>query len=351
MAVESPQAVDDKLYHFREQSITPPVFFGYEARRLGIEGIRADSEIGKKIYLNLFDGYSSDAEGNRDKDLLGYRRGKRNGAYEIITNDPKDPTLLAMVAGDERINNLILRARAAVAKYVEESIEVRVTKKSEIEKDGEEFKPKIGFRPWRKTNSLVMVWWDHPGTRDGDPGRHGHLTILNISHDAKQGTTKSIDFHDYKKAKATEIYRDTMIDGLKQLGYKCEKEGNEYRIAGVQPELRALYSRRSSSINERIAEHERKTGKSLSPASKRKFGYYDRPEKSADMPLADRQRSWIARMTTTQFDGLRAVVSRAKGAVLRSQWHQKARGHIDKLYQQAIRIPEQIHERSQGRSR
>src|SRR4051812_27918879 len=114
MAVEAPEAIDDRLYHFGERSNTPPVFFGNEARRLGIEGIRADSEIGKKIYLNLFDGYSSDAEGNRDKDLLSYRLGKRNGAYEIITNDPKEPTLLELVADDARINDVILRARAAV---------------------------------------------------------------------------------------------------------------------------------------------------------------------------------------------------------------------------------------------
>lgn len=334
MAVEAPRPIKDRDYHFREDSLTPPVFFGHEAERQGIAGIRADTSEGKTIYMNLFDGYATGENGERE-DLLHYRHPKRRGAFEYVVSDPKDPSIYGEVLGDNRIESVRLKARALVARFIEENAEVKVTKQSEIEK----FKPKVGKLVRRKTNSLAMVGWDHVGTRESDPGRHWHLVAFNISHDKREGKNKAIELYHIDKPKLTRIYRDAMRKGLHELGYKTKREGNEYRIVGTPPEVKALFSRRTNGINDKIAKFEEKTGKELKVEKKKKFSSFDIPEKSPNMPLPERRKGWLSRLTDSQKQSLANVVSKAKKSVTRSRWRSGLQNHLDNIRRQSVDRP------------
>lgn len=356
MALESPKPVSDPAYHHRESSLTPPVFFGRDAERLGLAGIRADTPEGRQVYMNLFAGYTTAPDGERADRLPKYMHPKRRGAFEMIVSDPKDSSVLGEVAGDTRIEGVRLKARAAVAGYIEKHAEVKVTKKAEAEK----CRPKTGRKAWRKTEGLIMVGWDHPATRAGDPNRHWHLVVMNLSHDRQEGIWKGIDLYHVDKAAASKVYRDAMRKGLHELGYKTRAKGSEYEIVGVPAEVKAKFSSRRNGIAGKIEEFEGKTGKSLSKEAKRKFGVYDRPEKGPDMPLADRQKAWRARLSPDQFAAVMGVVRKAYQRVKErvfekslSRWHEGIAQHASKLRDSvAFQEPEvPVRSRDNARSR
>lgn len=355
MAIESPQPVKDPHYHYGEASLTPPVFFGNGAERLGIAGMRADTPEGKQVYMNLFEGYTTGNDGERI-DVLHYRRKDRRGAFQYVITDPKDPSILREIGGDTRIDGLREKARAAAADYIERNAEVKVTKKSELGK----VKPKVGRLVRRKTDNLVMVMWTHGATRDGDPSNHGHLVVFNISHDQKESVKKGIELYHVGTAKVAKVYRDAMKKGLNELGYKTRPKGNEYEIVGVPAEVKAPFSSRTNRINERIEDFEQKKGIKLMPEAKRKFSKFDIPEKQPNITHEERRKGWIARLTTPQFKAIVGVVSKAMAVVRQrildrdfSRWQGDISRHASKLRSNMILHETEAPERSRnnGRSR
>ncbi len=319
----------DAKYFLKETTLTPPVFFGQGAERLGIAGLRIDTKEGHRVYLNLFDGYATDGNGERDAKLPKYMHPERRGAFQIVTNDPKDVSIAGEVAGDTRIESVRLKAREAVARYVEENAQVKVTKKAEIAQS--DAKVKGWKRPERKSGNLVMAWFDHAGSREGDPARHGHLVVFNLSEDKKEGIWKAVELRYVDRPTLSKIYRDTMRQGLNELGYKTKRVGNEYEIVGVPAEVKAEFSRRRTSISAKNADYEEFNGKKASPKAKHRAGLYDRPEKPDNMPLEDRRKGWLARMTGAQRSAVASVVSKARHSVKASRWRKGVHNCVAKL--------------------
>jgi conjugative relaxase-like TrwC/TraI family protein len=359
MAIEQVRPVRDAKYYLQESSLTEPRFEGKGAKLLGIEGVSLDTEQGRQIYLNLFDGYTTDDDGDRDKKLPKYMHPERRGAFDLTTNNPKDVSIVNLVGGDRRIDDVILAARKAVSDEVEKQARVRVTKKADIEASKAKM-PKGWKRPERKPENLVMVWFDHSSSRLEDAHRHGHLWIANVSYDNEEKTWKALELGHLDQQKIADIYRDTMRKGLHQLGYKTEREGKEYRITGFPAEVKGVFSQRGNGIVEMRQEMEARNGKPMSSKAKAKLSVYNRPEKPSDVPLPERQKSWRSRLSPGQLKAVTKVVNKAK-AIVRdrkiftgfARWQSDIARHASKLRNTVIAQDTESPERSRndGRSR
>jgi conjugative relaxase-like TrwC/TraI family protein len=359
MATEQVRPVRDANYYLQEHSLTEPRFEGKGAKLLGIDGVSLDTDEGRKIYLNLFDGYTTDDQGDRDKKLPKYMHSDRRGAFDLTTNNPKDVSIVNLVGGDRRIDAVILEARKAVSDEVERQARVRVTKKSEVEASKAKM-PKGWKRPERRPENLVMVWFDHSSSRLEDAHRHGHLWIANVSYDKQEKTWKALELGHLDQQKIADIYRDTMRKGLHQLGYKTEREGKEYRITGFPAEVKGVFSQRGNGIVEMRQEMEARTGKPMSAKAKSKLPVYDRPEKPADKPLPERQKSWRDRLSPGQLKAVFSFVNKAKAVVKSrglgsafSRWQSDISRHASKLRRTVLTPETESPERSRndGRSR
>lgn len=349
MATEQVRPVRDAGYYLQETSLTDPKFEGKGAKLLGIEGISINSDEGRRIYLNLFDGYTTDAEGNRDKKLPKYMHPDRRGAFDLTTNNPKDVSIVNLVGGDARIDAVIIEARKAVSDEVERQARVRVTKKAEIEAAKAKM-PKGYRRPERRPENLVMVWFDHSSSRLEDAHRHGHLWIANVSFDKQEKTWKALELGHLDQQKIADIYRDSMRKGLHQLGYKTKRVGKEYEITGFPAEVKAIFSQRSADIVEMREDMEARTGKPMSSKAKGKLSVYNRPSKPDDMPLPERRKGWIARLTPVQFKSVAGVVKKARMSVKRGRLRASLANHLARFQPSVVReVQTQAREKSRAR--
>lgn len=355
MAIEQVRPIRNPEYYLEEQSLTPSVWRGEAAKLLGIEGQQVDRD----TYLNLFYGWTTDQDGNRDQRLPKYMHPDRRGAFDLTANDPKSVSIASEVGQDSRIDAVREKAREAVEKEVERQARVRVTKKAEVEASKAKM-PKGWKRPERRPENLAMFWADHPANRMNDPHRHGHLIVMNLSYDRQEKTWKALELGHLDQQKIADVYRDTMIKGLNQLGYKTKRAGKEYEIVGVPAEVKAEFSRRHTAIKGLESEMEAKVGKPMGSKAKGKLSVYDRPEKPADMPLPERQKGWRARLSPGQLKAITRIVDKAKAVVRErkmftgfARWQADIARHASKLRSSVITPETESPERSRndGRSR
>jgi conjugative relaxase-like TrwC/TraI family protein len=304
MAVESPRPVRNPSYYLQEQSLTTPVFIGNGARELGIEGQPVDRE----TFLNLHDGYTT-RDGQRDQKLPKYMHKDRRGSFEMTFNLPKCGSILKEVAKDERIGDVMTDARAAAFREVEKQAYTRT--------------------PWEQPGKLVGTFFRHAGSRLDDPHAHDHLWIANLSKSSKGW--KAIELGYLEMDKVSKVYRDSMVKGFRQLGYKVKQVGKDYEIVGVPAEVKAKFSRRHADIAERESEYERKKGAPLTSKAKSRLSVHGRPEKPTERPLEDRRAGWIQRLSDYQHDHLKHLVAAARSAVRKVRWRQEARSAFDRM--------------------
>jgi conjugative relaxase-like TrwC/TraI family protein len=359
MAVETPRTVGNAEYYLEETPLTEPKWKGEGAKLLGLEGQPLDRE----TYLNLFAGYTTDADGNRDKKLPKYMHPERRGAIELTVSLPKDVSIANLVGQDQRIDEVFHKAVQAVADEVERQALVKTTKQEDSEK-------------YRRTGNLVYTVFDHSSSRASDPHRHAHLVFMGLSYD--RGTWKSIELgmigvwqSNLEKAGQlltgekpkgfavlTDVFNNTMRKGLNELGYKTKADGRSFKIVGFPAEVKGVFSSRNGEIKEREAEWAAKKGQPLTGKAKGKLSVIDRPEKPSDTPLPERRKGWLARLNHGQFKAVASVVKKAKeivkGRSLGSQfakWQADLTRHASQLRNSVIMQDPESPDRSRDNGR
>ncbi len=325
MAVESPRPVRNAEYYLREQPLNTPSFEGRGAKLLGIEGRPVDGE----TFLNLHDGYTT-KDGQRDRKLPRYMHKERRGSFEMTFNLPKCGSILKEVGGDTRIGDIMTQARRAAQEEIEGQAYARC--------------------PWERPNNLIMAAFRHPGSRLDDPHAHDHLWIANLTHTKKGWKAVELGYLDTEKVAS--VYRDAMMRGFRQLGYKVRQVGKEYEIVGVPAEVKAKFSRRHADIAERENVYERKKGAPLTSKAKSKLSVHGRPEKPTDRPLEERRAGWLSRISHEQYDGLRGLVDAAMTSAAMQRFQSRLKSYASKLRQTVVRqhdAPEREQNRGYGR--
>ena len=159
--------------------------------------------------------------------------------WDATFSAPKSVSIMALVAGDQRIIDAHHNAVAKAIEYME--------KKTTFTRNSE--------GKWQRTNNLVVGAFTHSASRNLDPQLHTHCTIMNLTHskDGKWRTLVTNELYNQKKLIGA-IYRSYLAHELKhELGYEIEsRKGGYFDIKGVPKDLIKFLSSRRIEI-ERVA--------------------------------------------------------------------------------------------------
>jgi conjugative relaxase-like TrwC/TraI family protein len=190
---------------------------------------------------------------------------KHRPGWDLTFNAPKSVSVL-WARADEQTKTLIQEAQKQAVlnalKLLEDN--AAFTRRGSA---GSEFESVEG---------LVAGLFEHSTSRTQDPHLHTHMVLANVAprSDGSWGTIESRGLMLWQKA-ASSIYRASLAEGLRNLGYQIEKDKEAFRVVGIPDSICKHFSKRSELIKTELAKQ---------PKTKRSY-------KSADfIALSTRER-------------------------------------------------------------
>ncbi len=215
-------------------------WLGAGSAALGLEG-----EVEKEQFQEILSGKLPNGQmlgKNKDGEFV------HDAGRDLTFSAPKSLSIMALVAGDER---LIEAHSAAVAKTIEIVERDFLKTRTIINKE-------VIIEP---ANKLIAATFKHFTSREQDPQLHTHTVIANAAQD-KTGQGDNFwkcaffdEIYNNKKLIGA-IYRSELAINAKKLGYEIEAKGKDslFELKGVSKELMETFSTRSQQIREKAGE-------------------------------------------------------------------------------------------------
>jgi len=197
----------------------------------------------------------------------------------------KDITLAYELGGDKRILDAFRQSVRETMAEIETAVQTRVRKSG---KDTD-----------RTTGSMIWAEHIHRTARpvDGIPDAqlHAHATILNATYDEAEKRWKAIQLGEIVRDKLfyQSAFHARLSHKLSELGYGIQKDGNSFKLAGIDRSTIEKFSRRTAVIE---AEAERL---GVTDAwGKGQLGRRTREKKSAEpVSMSELRAEWDSRLT------------------------------------------------------
>ena len=256
-----------------------PRYEGKTAELLGLAGMEATKESFYALCENRHP-VTGEKLTARDKD-------DRRIMTDMTFDVSKSVTLAALY--DKRVDGAVDDAIRETVAEVESAMSVRVRKGGRNED--------------RVSGNVMYVMWPHETSRpleDGtvDPQKHRHVTFMNVSWDPEEKVLKACQFGDIVRDKGyyQAAFHARLAAKLSAFGYGIQKDGNSFKLAGIERSTVKKFSRRSAVIE---AEAERL---GINDAeSKGKLGRKTREKKSEHSPsMAELRAEWDSRLTAEE---------------------------------------------------
>ena len=203
-------------------------WFGKGAQRLGLEG-----SVDNNTFDAMMKGEFNDIELGKGKDgSLNHHPG-----WDHTFSAPKSVSMLALVAGDERLVEAHDQAVNYALSYIEDNLaESRFRRGEQIET--------------AKTGNIIAAKFRHDISRAKDPQLHTHAAILNATLGGND-VLRSLDspvFYEHKMLGGA-MYQSRLAHLVQEIGYKTEIQDNgTFHIKGVDKELMEQASKRREDI-------------------------------------------------------------------------------------------------------
>ncbi|MHA6766206.1 MobF family relaxase [Sphingobium ummariense] len=210
---------------------------GKVAAELGLEG-----KVDPAIFKELLAGKVGDQQ-------LGRRRKDGNiqhhPGWDFAVNAPKSVSIMALVAGDDRIIQAHERAVGVALSYLEE----HATMRHRVDREVVE----------KTTGRLIYARFTEHASRELDPHLHTHVVVMNIT-DERDGAKKvSLETRAMfaEQMAAGQAYRNELAHLLKELGYEVDFDPRRglFEIKGVPRDLITEMSQRAEQIEAHAKEH------------------------------------------------------------------------------------------------
>jgi conjugative relaxase-like TrwC/TraI family protein len=241
----------------------PGIWAGIGATDLKLEGVIEDMG-----FANVMAGYSP----NKKFALCQNPGAKHRPGWDLTFNAPKSVSVLWARSNEQTkaaIQDIQKQAVLNALKLLEDN--AAFTRRG---KAGAEFESVEG---------LVAGLFEHSTSRAQDPHLHTHMVIANIAprSDGSWGTIESRSIMLWQKA-ASSIYRSSLADGLRNLGYQIEKDKEAFRVAGIPKSICEHFSKRSAAIKMELAKkhYSNRNSKSadiIALSTRKKKSEIDRP--------------------------------------------------------------------------
>ncbi|PJG47192.1 DNA relaxase [Sphingobium sp. LB126] len=234
----------------------PSEWGGKLAIDLGLEG-----PVDPKTFQELLAGQVREQQ-------LGRHRGdgtiQHHPGWDFAVNAPKSVSIMALVAGDERVLAAHERAVGAAIDYLEEHALLRRREEKEIIHE--------------TTGRILVARFTEHGSRELDPHLHTHVVVLNMTNrtDGEQmASLESRAMYEEQRV-AGQVYRNALAFELREVGHELDVNPRTglFEIRGVHPSLIEIYSQRAREIEQ----HARENGLVGQKAQRASF-YATRPPK------------------------------------------------------------------------
>jgi conjugative relaxase-like TrwC/TraI family protein len=218
-------------YYTKDMAESPGQWHGLGAELLGLKG-----DVQQKDFFALCDNLNPKTGENLTRNTQAQRR----VLFDLTFSAPKAVSLAYELGGDDRILDAFNSSVVETMDEMEGAMMARV-RKSGADED-------------RVTANLVSANFIHRTTRPIDglpqPHLHCHSTVFNATFDTAEDT--------WKAAQMVALFRDkgyyqAAFDSrlalkLKALGYAPERDGNTFRLAGIDKALTNRFSQRTEII-------------------------------------------------------------------------------------------------------
>ncbi len=233
----------------------------------GAEMLQLSGEVKQEDFFKLCDNVNP-ATGER---LTARTDDDRRVMTDLTFDVPKSVTLAYELGGDERILDAFRESVRETMAEIEANVQTRVRRN--------------GADTDRPTGN--MIWAEHihrtarPVTGEEgqtvDPQLHAHATVFNATYDTVEKRWKAIQLGDIVRDKGyyQSAFHARLAGKLKEFGYGIERDGNSFRLAGIDRSTVEKFSQRTGVIDR---EAERLGIKDA--ASKSKLGRRTREKKS-----------------------------------------------------------------------
>lgn len=282
--------------HYFEQDdyyvdgLSPSAWVGSGAVSLGLTG-----EVDRQQFRELLEGRLPTGE-----QVGTVRDGewKHQPGVDLTFSAPKTVSILAEVAGDQRLLQAHDRAVQAVLSRIEqEHIVTRVRDRAE------------GVIHYETPGSMVAARFQHTTSRALDPQLHTHSVVMNLTQRA-DGEWRSIEnkpiFLDQKHLGL--VYRQYLAAEVQGLGYEVEhyRDGT-WEVAGIQQEVIRQFSKRSEAIGEAL--EARGVTRETATAAEKEVAALDTRDRKLAADRGELLDRWHAEIGEAELAGLRKLIN------------------------------------------
>lgn len=237
--------------------------------------------------------------------LTARNRDGRTVAYTFRFSVAKSVSILYGLCQDSRLLDAIRSAVLGTMQEAESDLKTRVRKGGQ---QGE-----------RVTGNMVWAEFIHttasPVRGRCDPQIHVYVCVFNMTWDQEEGCWKAGWFQDVKRDAPyfEAAFRARLAHIVATMGYRVQRTGRDFEIAGVPARVLREFSRRSKVVEQRAIELGI-TG----PVDKRRLGPMTR---ESGLPVswtpAYLRREWINRLSPSEARSLRGIVGKRQKLVMR----------------------------------
>ncbi len=290
---------------YYSQHIAPGDYYGKDASEMkGIwhghaaEMLRLSGEVSQADFFRLCDNINPDSA----EQLTARMDDDRRVLTDFTFDAPKSVSLILEIGGHNGQGDT--RILKAMQESVRETMaEIEASVQARVRKDGADAD--------RGTGNMIWAEHVHRTTRpvDGipDPQLHIHATVLNATFDSVEQKWKAIQLGDVVRDKGyyQAAFHARLAHKLSDLGYGIQKDGNSFKLAGIDKALSDKFSRRSAVIDkeaQRLGIQDAKT--------KSRLGRKTRENKSkGGVSMAELRAQWDARLSDDERLALRTAGS------------------------------------------
>jgi conjugative relaxase-like TrwC/TraI family protein len=271
-------------YYLKDSPEIAGEWHGLGAELLGLQGT-----VDKERYFALCDNINP-STGER---LTPHTKSERRILYDFTFDAPKSVTLAYELGGDERIMDEFRAAIKDTMTEMEGAMKTRVRSNKRDEDRG--------------TANMLYGEFIHRTSRpleDGtpDPQTHAHITVFNMTYDTVEDKWKAAQFGDIVRDKGyyQAAFHSRLAERMEGLGYATERDGNSFRLTGIDPAIATKFSRRSE-----VIEAEAKRLGITNAKAKGDLGARTRLKKDPEtLPVSQLRKLWLARLTDDERAGL-----------------------------------------------
>lgn len=204
--------------------------------------------------------------------------------WDFAVNAPKSVSIMALVAGDERIIAAHERAVGAALSYLEEHATLRRRDDGKIVHE--------------TTGRVLVARFTEHASRELDPHLHTHAVVLNMTNREDGGPMASLETRAMyaEQMTAGQVYRNDLAHSVRELGYEIDSDPRTglFEIRDVPAHLMHAFSQRAEQIEAYAKEHGLE-----GQAARRQAFYATRPAKER-IGLKELHGRWAKRSAAEQ---------------------------------------------------